>query len=86
MFSSGKMLSVLLLAAALSPVAAQARSADNGTAAPAQYHLALINGGLSATARQALGLEVTANSATIDNPTIIFSGADKNAFPDSFGG
>jgi hypothetical protein len=86
MFSYGKMLSVLLLAASLTPIAAQARRADHAMAAPAQYHLALINGGLSTTARQALGLEVTATSATIDSPTIIFSGTDKNAFPDSFGG
>ena len=86
MFAYGKMISVLMLAAALSPVAAQARSSDNGTATKTQYQLITTNVSQAAPARQAIGLEVTANSETIDNPTIIFSGTDKNSFPDSFGG
>ena len=86
MFSYSKMISVLMLAAALSPVAAQARSSDNGTATKTQYQLITTNVSQAAPARQAIGLEVTENSETIDNPTIIFSGTDKNSFPDSFGG
>ena len=65
MFISSKILPVLALAVALSPLAAQAHS--NPQLGPNQN-------------------QVMTGSATIDNPTTIYSGANANAFRDSMGG
>jgi hypothetical protein len=69
---SFKILPALALAVALSPVAAQAHSAVSGD------HAALNN--------QVRVSEVTPGSATIDKPTIIYSGVNANSFRDSVGG
>jgi hypothetical protein len=69
---SSKILPALALAVALSPLAAQAR--NNPQPGPAQYYLAPLH-------HQD---QVMTGSATIDNPTTIYSGV--NSFRGSFGG
>ena len=71
---SSKILTAVALAVALSPLAAQARS--DHPPGPAQYYLAPLN-------HQD---QVMTGSATIDNPTTIYSGVNANAFGDSMGG
>ncbi|HEY1856802.1 hypothetical protein [Acidocella sp.] len=66
---TSKFLPALALAVALSPVAAYAHSNAQGGQAQA-YQAAQANA-------------VTPSSATIDNPTPVYS---NHAFPDSFGG
>ena len=71
---SSKILTAIVLAVALAPMAAQAdRDPQPG---PAQYYLAPLN-------HQD---QVMTGSATIDNPTTIYSGVNANAFRDSMGG
>ncbi len=72
---SSKILTAIALAVALSPMAAHAQSARLG---PAQYYLAALN-------HQD---QVMTGSATIDDPTTIYSdsGVSTNAFPDTVGG
>ena len=66
---ASKILPALALAIALSPLAAQARETQPG---PAQYMLVPLHHD-----------PVTASSATIDNPTRVYS---NRLFPDTFGG
>jgi hypothetical protein len=71
---SSKILTAVVLAVALAPMAAQAdRDPQPG---PAQYYLAPLD-------HQD---QVMTSSATIDNPTTIYSGVNANAFHDSMGG
>jgi hypothetical protein len=70
---SSKILTAVVLAVALAPMAAQAdRDPQPG---PAQYYLAPLN-------HQD---QMMTGSATIDNPTTIYS-SNANAFRDSMGG
>jgi hypothetical protein len=79
-----KILPALALAVALSPVAAQARSA--GPAPQLKYYLAPI-GTDHATPNNKIRIsEVMPGSATIDQPTVVYSGVTPTLFPDSVGG
>ena len=75
---SSKILTAIVLAVALAPMAAQAdRDPQPG---PAQYYLApLHHDPLHNT-------PVMAGSATIDHPTTIYSGVNAKLFPVSMGG
>jgi len=75
MSMSSKILAAIALAVALSPMAAHAQSAQHGLA---QYYLAVLN-------HQD---QVMTGSATIDDPTTIYSdsGVGAKAFPDAVGG
>ena len=84
MLLTRKILPAIALAVALSPFAAQARSA--GSAPQTQYRLAPIAGDQFNLNNQALGSDVTPGSATIDNPTVIYGGVTANSFRDSVGG
>jgi hypothetical protein len=73
MSMSLKFLPAVALAVALSPFAAQARS--DHPPGPAQYYLAPLHHD-----------PVMTDSATIDNPTTIYSGWTAQKFPVSAGG
>jgi hypothetical protein len=69
-----KILPAMALAVALSPLAAQAHS--NPQSGPAQYYAAPLNH----------QNQVMTGSATIDDPTTIYSGGPAPLFPVSDGG
>ncbi len=77
---SSKILPAVALALALSPVAAHAR--QDRQPGPAQYYLAP----LSHHHERVRVSEVTASSATIDNPTTLYGGVTANTFRDFMGG
>jgi hypothetical protein len=79
---SSKILPAIALAVALTPLAAQARR--NPSPGPAQYYLAPLHHQNQHKPVRVSG--VMPSSATIDNPTTIYSGVNANAFRDSTGG
>jgi hypothetical protein len=71
------------LALLLAPAAAFAQASD--FIPPAQHDLHTITA--KHAAADPFGIsEVTPSSATIDNPTVVYSGVNANAFRDSLGG
>jgi hypothetical protein len=82
MLFSAKLLPVLALAVALSPVAAQARR--DPPQSPAQYYLTQLNH--QDQHKQVRVSEVSQSSATVDDPSTIYGGVNANSFRDSAGG
>ena len=81
---SRKILPALALAVALSPVAAQARSA--GPAPQLKSYLAPIGAYHTTSNNEIRVSEVMRGSATIDQPTLVYSGHTPTLFPESVGG
>jgi len=81
---SRKIMPALALAVALSPVAAQARSA--GPDPQTHSYLAPVAGDHATPNNQIRVSEVTPRSATIDQPTVVYSGVTATLLPESVGG
>ena len=82
---TSKILSAVTLAVALSPLVPLAAHAERDVQpGPAQYYLAPLHH--QAKQNPVRVSSITPSSATIDNPTTIYSGVNSHSFPDSFSG